>query len=154
MTIFKFSNNGNDYGKRAKSSLTTNLAVSIAIGLIVSATSDIGWGFGIALFVFLVQYFKSDRWDKTFVNSISIDNQNVTVDYYDRNTKKTLSGHLNNFIFKKKISALNRTRTPYLTIYQNKDLQIKQFVIGDWTEDKMTEVVNAFKNAVSVTADT
>ncbi len=153
MTTFNFTHNDNDYSKRAKSSLTINIVVSIIIGLIVTVSSDIGWGFGIALFVFLVQYFKSDRWDKTFINSISFNNENVTIEYFDRETKNKLSGHVNEFTFKKQI-ALNRTRTAYLAVYQNKDLKIKQFEISDWTENKIDQVINTFSSINPSQADT
>ncbi len=153
MINFNFTHNDKDYSKRAKSSLAINIVVSMTIGLVVTLSSDIGWGLGIALFVFIIQYFKSDRWDKTFIFKICFDNENVLIEYFNRETKNTLSGHMNEFTFKKQF-ALNRTRTAYLAVYQNNELKIKQFEISDWTESKMDQVINSFgKNNPSL-ADT
>jgi hypothetical protein len=145
MINFNFTHNDKDYSKRAKSSLAINIVVSITIGLVVTVSSDIRWGLGLAVFFFTVQYFKSDRWDKTFIFKISFDNENVLIEYFNRDTKNTLSGHMNEFTFKKQI-AFNRTRTAYLAIYQNNELKINQFEISDWTESKMDEVIEAFGN--------
>jgi hypothetical protein len=153
MINFNFTHNDKDYSKRTKSSLAINIVVSMTIGLVVTLSSDIGWGLGIALFAFIVQYFKSDRWDKTFIFKICFDNENVLIEYFNRETKNTLSGHLNEFTFKKQI-AFNRTRTAYLAVYQNNELKIKQFEISDWTESKMDQVINSFAKNNPSLADT
>lgn len=146
MTEFNFKNTDEDYAKRTRSSLTINLVVSIAIGLIVTASSNVGWGIGIALAIFIIQYFKSDRRDNVYINKISFDKQNVSVEFVDHKILNTITGHLSEFNFKKQ-TALQRTPTPYLAVYQNKELKIKQFEVDEWTENKMDEVINSFTNA-------
>jgi hypothetical protein len=144
MINFNFSYNSKDYIKRSKSSLTINIFISIVIGLLITLATDKLWGFGIASFFFLVQFYKSDRWDKTFINIVSFHNENVTIEYFNRENQIRLTGHLNEFNFIKEI-AVNKIRTPYLAVYQNGQLKLKQFAINDWSESKMDEVIASFK---------
>ncbi len=144
MINFNFSHNGKDYIKRSNSSLIINIFISIVIGLLITLSTDKLWGFGIASFFFLVQFYKSDRWDKTFINIVSFHNENVTIEYFNRENQSRLSGHVNEFNFIKEI-AFNKIRTPYLAVYQNGQLKLKQFEIGDWSESKIDEVIESFK---------
>jgi hypothetical protein len=143
MTNYHFKNDGLSHSQREKNSLVTNIIISIVLGGIVAFTNNIYWGIGIGLFFFIIQYFKSDRWDKTFISNISFDPQKTNIEFSLRNKNENLNGETNEFKIKKEI-AFNKTKTPYLAIYHNSELQIKQFEMGDWTETKMDEVVSAF----------
>ena len=146
MTDFNFKNTDEDYAKRTKSSLTINLVVSIILGLIVTASSNAIWGIGIGLLMFIIQYFKADRRDNIYINKISFDKENVSLEFVDHKVVNTITGHLSEFDFKKK-AALQKTPTPYLAVYHNNELKIKQFEVGDWTESKMKDVINSFNKA-------
>jgi hypothetical protein len=145
MTNYSFKNDGKTYGQRAKQSFITNLIISFVIGLLVAMFNDMRWGIGIGLFFFIVQYFKSDRWDKTFINNISFDQATTNIEYLNRDKTENLIGATAGFRIKKEI-ALNKIKTPYLAIYQNNELKIKQFAIGEWTEIKMDELESAFSS--------
>ena len=129
-----------NYSKRTKNSLILNIAISIIFGLIVTASSDIKWGAGITLLVFFIQYFKSIRRNKSFINSISIHKDFITIEYLEGETKKQISGQPKEFEFKKQ-HAFTKIKTPYLAVYKNNELKIKQFEIGEWIENRMDEVV-------------
>jgi hypothetical protein len=131
------------YDKRSKSSLIIVISISLLMGLIATWSSNIMFGLLIALFFFSIQYYKSDRWDKTFINNLSFDQENIKIEYQLRNDLKTLQGHTADFKFKKQL-AFNKTKTSYLAVYQNDQLKLKQFEIGDWTENKMDDIIKLF----------
>ncbi|MCZ2278337.1 MAG: hypothetical protein LC117_10455 [Bacteroidia bacterium] len=146
MTEFNFKNTDEDYAKRTKSSLIINLVVSIIFGLIVTASSNVMWGIGIGLIMFIIQYFKADRRNNVYINKIYFDKENISIEFVDHKVINTITGHLSEFDFKKK-AALQRTPTPYLAVYHNNELKIKQFEVDDWTESKMDDVINSFNKA-------
>ena len=146
MTTCEFKNSEGDFAKRTKESLIRNLIISIAIGLFVAFLNEWIWGAVIGLVFFIAQSLKSKRWDKTFIDKIAFDKNYATITYTEQSNLMKLQGNLNDFNFKKKI-AFNRTRTAYLAVYYTDSLKLKQFEIGDWSEDKMDEVINLFKEA-------
>jgi hypothetical protein len=148
MIIFEFINSEGGFAKRTRESLVRNLTISIAIGLVVSFINGWIWGVGIATFFFIVQSFKSKRWDRTFIDKVVFDEGNVTISYTEQNNQKIIEGKLNDFNLKKEI-AFNRTRTAYLAIYFLGSLKLKQFEIGDWSEYKMDELINLFKENIT-----
>ncbi len=143
MADLHFTYEKQNHSKRTKNSLILNFFISIAFGLIVTASSDIKWGIGIALFVFLVQYYKSKQRDKSYISYISISNDSATIEYFDGETKKQINGRLKEFSFKKQY-AFTKIKTPYLAVYKNNELKIKQFENGEWIENKIDEVVDLF----------
>lgn len=143
MTEFIFKNTAEEYTKRTKSSLTIIIIVSIIIGLIVTAASNFMWGIGIGLLNFIIQYFKADRRDNVYINKITFDKERLSIEFVDHKVVNTITGHLSEFNFKKK-AALQKTPTPYLAVYHNNELKIKQFEVDDWTESKMDDVINSF----------
>jgi hypothetical protein len=145
MADLHFTYKKQDHSKRIKNSLILNIVISITFGLIVTASSDIKWGVGIALFIFLVQYYKSKQRDKSYISYISIGNDSTTIEYFDGETKKQISGQLKEFRFKKQY-AFTKIKTPYLAVYKENELKIKQFETGEWIENKMDEVVDLFNN--------
>lgn len=59
--------------------------------------------------------------------------------------KKNITGSISQFQFFKK-NTISKTRVVYLAIYYDNNSIIKQFVGGDWDENKIDEVIEAFKN--------
>src|SRR5689334_9641391 len=131
MTTFEFKNSGGGFAKRTRGSLILNVSISAAIGLFVAPIR--GWTYGviIVLLFFIVQFFKSKRWDNTFIDKIVFDENNATINYTEENNMLKLHGNLSDFSFKKKIT-FNRTRTAYLAVYYTDSLKMKQFEVGDW----------------------
>jgi hypothetical protein len=147
MTVYEFENSGGGFAKRTRESLMYNFIISAIIGLLVATTSRIINGILIGLLIYCVQYYKSKRWNKTFIDKIVFNEGNVTINYTEQNVPMNMEGSIDNFRFKKKTVLLNRTRTVYLAVYNSdSSLKIKQFEIGDWTEDKMNEVLGSYNN--------
>lgn len=136
-------NEGETYKERMKKALFVSIVVSVGIGFVATITEDIIWGSIIALFIFIVQYLKFDLWNRTFILNISFDQSITSIDYLDRDKKKNISGATSEFILKKEF-ATAKTRKPYLSIYQNQKFRIKQPELGEWTENKMDEIILSF----------
>jgi len=129
------------YGERNRSSMKVNFLVSVAIFILVTVVSD--WKYGLVLgFVFwVVQYFKSYRWDKSFITSIEHKDGQVMIKYKNENQQKEISGNIEDFKIKKE-TAFNRTRTVYLAIYFKNAPLLKQFEIGDWNEKVFDKIIS------------
>src|SRR6187402_420933 len=104
MMTFEFMNSEGGFAKRTNESLIRNLIISILFSLIVGLLSEWTSGLAIGLIVFLVQYFKSKRWDKAFIDKITFDENSTTINFTDENTPQILNGNLNDFLFKKKVA--------------------------------------------------
>lgn len=142
MAVYTFTSK-RSYQQRFRRSLLTILAISVVAGWLVSIRGDIKMGFGVAFFFFVVQYLKAVRQEKTFINLISIESNLIQIEYQNEGISETLNGSIAEFSFKKKFT-FSKTRTPYLVIYQNKELKIRQYLEGDWTEERMDELLTHF----------
>ena len=143
MTEFKFNYIKEDYNKRFNNSLLLNLVVSTILGIIV-ALNDWRFGIGIGLIVFVIQNIKSNNANKFFINHISITENEVSIEYFEKNEKSSVNGLKSEFEFRKKL-RFNKTRTAYLVIYQNGQAKIEQYNLGEWTESKMDEVIKCMQ---------
>jgi hypothetical protein len=132
----------NSYKNRRKSAQIINILLSFAIFVIVAFNSDWKDGLFIALLILTVQYFKSIRWERYFIIQLNQKDDQIFILYKEQDQKKEISGHIKDFIFKKKI-AFNRTKTPYLAVYYKNNLLIKQFEIGDWNEKEFDKVIDS-----------
>lgn len=132
------------YPERKKQSIIVNVIVTLLITFFISTISSWEYGLLIGLFFFCIQLFKSSRWDNNFITYLEIDDFNVKIQFKSRHQVHNLEGNLKDFSFKKKV-AFNKTKTVYLAVYYKKELKIRQFEIGDWTEGKFEEVVNESK---------
>lgn len=128
------------YDKRRKDSLITNLVISLIIFFIVFNNSDQYYGTIISVFVFIIQHYKSNRWNRFFITKIIFSDGITTVIYSDKNEKKELSDLKTTIRFEKKI-AFSKIKNPYLAVFYKDDLIIKQFVVPDWTEKKIDEII-------------
>lgn len=128
------------YDKRRKDSLIMNLVISLIIFFIVFNNSDQYYGTIISVFVFIIQHYKSNRWNRFFIAKIIFSDGITTVIYSDKNGKKELSDLKTTIRFEKKI-AFSKIKNPYLAVFYKDDLIIKQFVVPDWTEKKIDEII-------------
>ncbi len=128
---------------RSRNSQKYNVLITFGIFALVALFSDWKYGLIIAIFFFVVQYFKSSRWDKYFITDVIVNNEQVIIRYKEEKNEKETTGYKNDFKLKKEI-AFNRTRTAYLAVYYKEDLLIKQFEIGEWSENVFDEVIAAF----------
>lgn len=122
-----------------------NFIISFLILLLVAKVSDIYYGLLLGFFVFFVQYFKAKRWDRFFITHIHFSGKVLNITYMEETNEKILAGNLEDFEFVKKM-AINKTRTPYLSVFYAGELKVKQFEIGQWNEKKFDEVIHCFKN--------
>lgn len=129
-----------EYKKRHADSLLTNLVISLIIFLVVFASSNQYYAIAISVFFFIVQQYKSNRWDRYFISRIIISHDKITIEYSDKDEKKELSDFTSSIKFEKKL-AFNKIKTPYLAVYHNNVIVIKQFVLPEWSEKKIDEVI-------------
>jgi len=134
-----------NYQRRRSGSLLIILIFSGAAFIITTIFSNWQSGLGFFAVIFLVQYFKSESGDKYYITSIDIRYPNVEIAYDERGEKKNITGSISQFQFFKK-NTISKTRVVYLAIYYDNNSIIKQFVGGDWDENKIDEVIEAFKN--------
>jgi hypothetical protein len=90
----------------------------------------------ILLFIFITQMYKSDAADRFFIKNLWISNEDVKIIYEDKGTERIFSGNLTGMTIKKE----NGFRTVYLSIYTENKLLLRQFIHGDWTEQKFDEI--------------
>ena len=128
------------YGERSNSSQRINFLISAGIFAIVTLVSDWKYGLTLAFVFWIVQYFKSSRWDKYFITRIEKSAEHVTINYKEESHQKEISGSIDDFKIKKE-TAFNRTRTVYLAIYYKESMLLKQFEIGDWNEKVFDEII-------------
>lgn len=128
------------YKKQHTGSLVTNIAVSLVIFFVVIASSNQYYAIAISVFFFIVQQYKSNRWERYFISRIIISHDKITIEYSDKDEKKELSDFTNSIKFEKKL-AFNKIKTPYLAVYHNNVIVIKQFALPEWSEKKIDEVI-------------
>jgi hypothetical protein len=132
-----------DFRSRNKKSKTFNLIVAGGLLLFMCIISNWQSGLLFAVFFLIVQNLKSSRWDKYFISSIRLNNQQLSICYKEQGNEREVEGNINEFSVKKKF-AVNRVRTVYLAIYQNDKLLLRQFEIEEWDENMFNEVINSF----------
>lgn len=140
--IFKVVEPSN-HKDRSRNSQRFNVLIAFGIFALVALLSDWKYGLIIAIVFFVVQYFKSSRWDKYFITDVIVNNEQAIIRYKEENKEKETTGNKNDFKLKKEI-AFNKTRTTYLAVYYKGDLLIKQFEIGEWNEEVFDKVIAVF----------
>jgi hypothetical protein len=125
------------YNTRQKKSMTIILLVA---GVMVVFSSLSGHNMllvsSIILLLLFIQLQRSNSATAYFIKRLVIKNESVLLIYDDRGTEKTLAGTLDDIMIKKGIGF----RSVYLSIYKDKKLLLKQFIQGEWTEEKFDEV--------------
>jgi hypothetical protein len=132
------------FKKRNKRSRIRILLISIAIFLVVFSLSNWYYSLIIVIIFSIIQLLKAERRNQFFINYFELNNDQVLIKYMYKNQNQILSGEKREFAVKKEV-ALNRTKTVYLAIYKEDNLQIKQFEIDEWTEKVFDDIVLAFK---------
>ncbi len=115
------------------------LIISIIAGLLLLSSllgHDILIVSGIYLFLFITQMYRSNSADRYFIKRLKIKNEDVHILYEDKGNEIILEGNLNEMTIKKE----NGFRTVYLSICTKNELQLRQYVYGDWTEEKFDEI--------------
>ena len=146
MATFSFkTNEPKRYITRNIKSNIFNAIVCLILGLIIAKFSSGVSGAFFGCIVFIIQFFKSKRWDKYFIKSIALNENNlIEIIYQEESEEKELCGENRYFKFKKE-SAFNKTQTYYLAVYYKDELKIKQFEIGEWTTSKFDEIIEQIK---------
>lgn len=134
------------FNNRQKKSTLVIVMISILVFLIVSSSASWEYGIIIGIFVFIIQSYKSRRWDRFFIKKIRIENSDFHISYYDDKELKTTIGKCSDFKLKKE-TALNKTPTFYLAIYYKNNILLKQFEIGEWTNSKIDEIIKLFNES-------
>lgn len=129
------------YKKRRYKSVRLIALFCIALLFLSRKESNLLYGLIPVGFLFIVQYYKSSKHDKYLVTKIIIEDDRMQINYFLKSDELFIDGPLDEFSFVKKYEHLNRTPTPYLAIYQNTTLMIKQYQESIWSEKKMDEVV-------------
>ncbi len=80
--------------------------------------------------------YRSSSADRYFIKSLKIKNEDVQILYEDKGNEIVLEGNLNEMTIKKE----KPFRTVYLSIYTNNELQLRQYIYDDWTEEKFDEI--------------
>jgi len=137
------------FNNRNNKSVIVIVMISVLVFLIVSSSTSWKYGIVIGLFIFVIQFSKSRRWDRFFIKKIKIENSDFHISYYDEKELKTTIGKCSDFKLKKE-TALNKTPTFYLAIYYKNNILLKQFEIGEWTNSKMDEIVKLFNESENV----
>jgi hypothetical protein len=132
----------NIYQKESYKSLIINSSISIVLALIVTLISDWTYGLGFGLLFFIVQFFKSGRWDKYYISSVVITSSEIELVYDDRGEKKIIKDDANLFEFKKKF-AFSKSRIVYMAVYHKALLIVEQSENGGWNEEKFDKVLAA-----------
>lgn len=92
------------------------------------------------LFLYYCQTLNEERY---YIFRISFVDNKLILSYNDKNEKYEVEDYIEKITIKKRFKA-RRTRVPYLVFYiDNK--KIVQSHTGFWNEEKMDEVLNAFK---------
>jgi|GEM_PF-5276872 len=98
----------------------------------------------------LVQIYKSGDANRYFIKHIKIHNGNVSIVYRDRDNEICFTGKLDALIIRKENVLLSRSRTIYLAVYNNKQLLMKQFIHGEWTEARFDEIEQYIRKFLTI----
>lgn len=137
------------YLERVIISMLLPFLLVIILVIIISIKSSLFYGVLIGLFFFIFFIVESLFDSKFYITSIEkIDNE-ITINFKNKDTDNLISGNISDFEFKVKKIPYKRSAPEFLYIsYKNKKL-LKQYPLGDWKEKIFHKVVmemNSLKN--------
>lgn len=144
MTTLYFKKTNPDYkGRTLKGS---NLSVAIAIVFGIVSTYLIHWVAGIVtgmILYYIMQFYM--LWsNQEYITQIAFDENRILISYDNQGNGKTVEGSPNEFVFSIK-EGKGRFGQLSLGVYQNNVEVIRQYITGDWTVEKMKEIVTLFE---------
>lgn len=143
MITYNFENSDVKYKTRLRNDTRNYLIV----GIIIVPLTFYYFNFILAIIAItiLYLYFKFDsQWENhEYISKISFDPMTVSIEYTKFETTHVLQGNTHEFQFRKE-GIDHRFRSVSFVVYHNNIEQIRQYSNGEWTVDKMMEVIHTF----------
>ncbi|WP_343307294.1 hypothetical protein AAHN97_09235 [Chitinophaga niabensis] len=144
MPFFQFSiTEKNTYVKRRSNTFRFTAIITCVILIAGLLITPVTIALGVALIVFLVQYFKLIGRERYRIIAITINDDNLVIQYDDKGKSRSLSGSPTDFRFKKKTTLFNKSKTIYLAVYFQGSLQIKQFEQDELRGPVFDDIIHA-----------
>jgi hypothetical protein len=126
----------------------------LVIVFIIAVMLSYSWQAGFDLFVilnvlsilFFIQMYRAGKRRRYFITHIKIQNDKVDLTYTRKGREKSFTGALAHTRIQKKQGFFSRSKTTCLAIYNNNQLVLKQFIQGEWTEEKFDEIEQYIRN--------
>jgi hypothetical protein len=143
MITYNFENSDVQY----KTRLRNNFKSYLYIGIIVVPLAFYYFHFILVIItlVILYLYFKFDsQWENhEYICKISFDSNTVSIEYTNFEKTLFLQGNTPDFEFKKE-GIDHKFRSVSFVVYHHNIEQIRQYSNGEWTIDKMVDVIQTF----------
>ena len=138
------------YKKRRKMTITT-IAIFCIVMLLLAARNNFAIAMLLVGLVFMLSYYRSIKSDTYLLTNLKIHNDQISIRYFKKDEQFELHGHIHEFTIRKQHEILSKTPTPFLSIYHNNILIVKQYTTTVWSSDKMEDVAEYFKKINSPT---
>ena len=138
----QFHTKGISYFDRIKKGLLFTIVICLIILFIANSGNNLFLTITLPLIIFIVYGYETLQWNKFYITSLKIQDNNVELEYlnYDKVVKLNLPLSEVNF----KIRYIwYKVKPPhvYLQISSSQGLNLKQHSVGYWTKEKFMEAV-------------
>jgi hypothetical protein len=127
------------YSKRIGKNLLLYFLLS-ALLVILIYNKDSAFALGLGSLFFLISLFRTRRANRYYINKITLNQDIYTISYLDIEKNLEISGLPSGFKIEQRHTFATNPTT-YLAFYYNEKLIIRQYPIGEWTEDKFDEIM-------------